>query len=400
MESGERRHGIGPTIEALGVAERVLSGRIAMADRNIKNFFVRPHDPVSEVIACIDRSGRVSLALVVDNDSKLINTLSDGDVRRGILAGVRLSDSASALLAIKAQTPYPLPVTAPIGTPEDELLLTMQNLAVRQIPLVDADGVPRNVVILNDLLPQVTRGLRAVIMAGGLGTRLRPLTEDMPKPMLPVVGKPLMEHMICQLRDTGIHHVNITTHYKAEKITEHFGDGADFGVKINYVREEIPLGTGGALGLLNRPEEPLLVINGDVLTQVDFRSMYAFHQDNHADMTVGVRRYEAKVPYGVIECEGVSVRSLREKPELTFFVNAGIYLLEPEVHDYIPANQHMNMTDLVLKLIDCGKSVVSYPICEYWLDIGQHDDYRKAQQDAMSGEVVLPGSTQNGAREL
>jgi len=362
-----------------------------MTDRKVEDYFVRPDSPVSEVIACIDRSGRVSLALVVDDESRLINTLSDGDVRRGLLAGLNLTDTASALLAIKAQTPYPVPVTAPIGTPDEELLVRMQSTYVRQIPLVDENGAIKSIVILNDLLPQVTRGLRAVIMAGGFGTRLLPLTEKMPKPMLPVSGRPVMEHIIEQLSGTGIRQVNVTTHYQAERITEHFKDGAAFGVEINYVREDIPLGTGGALGLLQHSDEPLLVINGDILTHVDFRAMYAFHQDNDADMTVGVRRYEVKVPYGVIDCNGIHVSGLREKPDLAFFVNAGIYLLEPEVLDFIPANQYMNMTDLVLKLIASGKSVVSYPICEYWLDVGRHDDYKQAQADALSGKLVLGG---------
>lgn len=363
-----------------------------MTDRNVPDFFVKLESPVSEVIACIDRSGRVSLALVVDDESRLLNTLSDGDVRRGLLAGLKLTDTASALLAIKAQTPHSVPVTAPMGTPDEELRLRMQSTSVRQIPLVDESGAVKDIVILNDLLPQVTQRLRAVIMAGGFGTRLRPLTENMPKPMLPVSGRPVMEHIIEQLSGTGIRQVNVTTHYQAEKIKEHFKDGAAFGVEINYVREDIPLGTGGALGLLQRSDEPLLVINGDILTHVDFRALHAFHQDNHADMTVGVRRYEVKVPYGVIDCDGINVSGLREKPDLAFFVNAGIYLLEPEVLDDIPANQHMNMTDLVLKLIASGKSVVCYPICEYWLDVGQHDDYKQAQDDALSGKLVLGGS--------
>lgn len=312
-------------------------------------------------------------------------------------AGLTLTDTANLLLSIKARTPHPVPVTAPVGTPDDELLHLMQSRSVRQVPLVDATGVVKGVVSLSDLLPQVAPNLQAVIMAGGFGTRLRPLTENTPKPMLPVSGRPVMEHIIDHLRDTGIRQVNVTTHYQSEKITEHFGDGAAFGVEIKYLQEDVPLGTGGALGLLERPEEPLLVINGDVLTEVDFLALHAFHVENGADMTIGVRRYAVKVPYGVVDCDGVSVTGLREKPDLAFFVNAGIYLLEPKVFDYIPAKHHLNMTDLVLKLINFGRPVVSYPICEYWLDIGQHDDYHKAQEDVLSGKLVLGKSTR-GAR--
>jgi dTDP-glucose pyrophosphorylase/CBS domain-containing protein len=360
-----------------------------MTKPEISTLFVTAATSVGEVMACIDRSGRISIALVVDGDSRLINTLSDGDLRRGLLAGVRLTDPASSLLEIKTRTPHPAPVTAPLATSERDLLQMMQTLSVRQVPLVDESGVPRDIVTLSDLLPQVTTGLRAVIMAGGFGTRLMPLTEHTPKPMLLVDGRPVMEHIIARLRESGIRHVNVTTHHHPEKITEHFGDGAAFGMEIDYVREDVPLGTGGALSLMQRPEDPLLVVNGDVLTDVDFRALHAFHQDNGAQMTVGVRRYEVKVPFGVMDCDGIYVRALREKPDLSFFVNAGVYLLEPEVHDYIPRNEHMNMTDLVLKLIDSGKTVVSYPICEYWLDIGQPADYSRAQEDALTGKLTV-----------
>jgi NDP-sugar pyrophosphorylase family protein len=190
-----------------------------------------------------------------------------------------------------------------------------------------------------------------------------------------------------QLRDVGVKRIHVTTHYQADKIMRHFGDGESFGVKIEYVNEDVPLGTGGALGLLDPPQETVLVINGDILTQVDFRAMYNFHQDHRAEMTVGVRRYGMQVPYGVVECDGFNICALKEKPQLSFFVNAGVYLLEPSVFGLIPAHQHFNITDLVSSLLEAGRTVVSYPIREYWLDIGQRDDYRQAQQDALVGKL-------------
>ena len=156
--------------------------------------------------------------------------------------------------------------------------------------------------------------LQAVVMAGGQGLRLRPLTEDIPKPMLPVGERPLLEHIVGQLRESGIRRVNVTTHYKPEKIKDHFGDGQEFGVEMSYVSEGRPLGTAGALGLMDRPQEPVLVMNGDILTQVDFRSMLAYHQEHAADMTVAVRQYDLEVPYGVVESNGVYVQRLQEKP--------------------------------------------------------------------------------------
>ena len=360
-----------------------------MEIRPIDNFLVTADRPISEVVASIDRSGRISIALVIDAGGRLVNTLSDGDVRRGLLAGFSLIDPASKLLAIKAKMPNPVAVTALLGTTEKKLLATMQRRGVRQIPLVDSSGIPKGIVILSDLLPQLSKPLQAVVMAGGFGKRLMPLTENTPKPMLPISGKPVLEHIVNQLRNTGIRNISISTHYHPEKITSHFGSGADFGVNINYLQEDTPLGTGGALGLMQRPQDPLLIINGDILTEVDFQSLYSFHQDNQAAMTVCVRRYEVKVPYGVVDCEEVRITGLREKPELSFFVNAGIYLIEPTVHDLIPINQYINMTDLIQKLIEIGSTVVSYPICEYWLDIGQHDDYKKATADATNGELHL-----------
>jgi NDP-sugar pyrophosphorylase family protein len=198
----------------------------------------------------------------------------------------------------------------------------------------------------------------------------------------------VMEHIIDQLQQVGVRQIHVSTHYQPEKIMAHFGSGESFGVKIDYVKEDIPLGTGGALGLMERPDHPVLVINGDILTQVDFQSMFLFHQEQRAVMTVAVRRYDVQVPYGVVDCEGASVRALREKPQLNFFVNAGIYLLEPEAFDHIRPGEHLNMTDLIEILIANEQSVISFPVCEYWLDMGQHADYAQAQEDARAGKLL------------
>jgi dTDP-glucose pyrophosphorylase/CBS domain-containing protein len=354
----------------------------------ISELFISLTASLEQVIATIDRSARISLALIVDDEGLLVNTISDGDVRRGLLAGLRLSDPASALLPIKARTPHPDACTAPVGTDRKLLLEYMQGRGVRQIPLVDKNGRPVDIVILADLLPEVILPLQAMVMAGGQGSRLRPLTEDMPKPMLSVGGKPLMEHIIGQLRNTGIQQINIATHYHADKIIDHFGDGGAFGVSIRYVQEEAPLGTGGALGLMERPTNPLLVINGDILTDIDYRNMFEFHREHKAELTVAVCRYELQVPYGVIECDGgAKVRRLREKPDVKLFVNAGIYLLEPSVYEHLSPGEHMNMTELINRLLNSGRPVVSFPICEYWLDVGQHDHYIQAQEDFRNGKL-------------
>jgi NDP-sugar pyrophosphorylase family protein len=229
-----------------------------------------------------------------------------------------------------------------------------------------------------------------VIMAGGRGQRLRPLTDDMPKPMLPVGGRPLMERIVEQLHDSGIDHIVVSTHYKPEKIVEHFGDGSGFAVDMTYVQEEEPLGTGGVLGLIPASTEPILVINGDILTSVDFRALHRYHQEHAADMTVGVRQFAFEVPYGVVKTDGSRVLRIDEKPRLTLFVNAGIYLVEPTVHRFLGQGVSLSMPDLIQTVIEAGLTVVSFPVLEYWIDIGRIDDYKAAQTEAETWIGAVP----------
>jgi dTDP-glucose pyrophosphorylase/CBS domain-containing protein len=355
--------------------------------RDIDKLCVRLGDSVRKAIKHIE-DGQCGIVLVVDGDRRLLGTITDGDIRRALLAEQDIDAPVELFLAIKENSPYAHPVTAPIGTAPAELLARMISGVFRQIPLIDGDGRVAALATLQDLLPASTPALGAVIMAGGLGTRLMPLTEDLPKPMLPVGGRPLMEHIIEQLQQAGIRRVHVSTHYKPEKIIEHFGDGQAFGVDLNYVNEDLPLGTGGALGLISPPSETQLVINGDILTQIDFGAMLAFHQDNAASLTMAVRRYELQVPYGVIECDGARVTSLKEKPQVGVLVNAGVYLLEPSVYEFIPRGRSFNMTDLIWWLLDAGRTVISFPIREYWLDVGQHGDYAQAQDDMKNGKVT------------
>lgn len=354
----------------------------------IQDCCIDPQASLNEAITCIDFNAR-GIALVVDSDRHLLGTITDGDVRRAMLAGMDLYTPVSKLLEQKVDSPYPEPVTAPVGTDRVPLLSIMQERQVFQLPLVDNTRRVVDLVTLEELLPDKGLSLQAVVMAGGYGSRLQPLTEDLPKPMLPVGDRPLMELIINRLRHAGIRRVSVTTHYMSEKIVEHFGDGSEFGMELNYVSEDRPLGTAGALGLMETPKEPLLVINGDILTGIDFRAMLNYHKEQKADMTVAMSRYEMQVPYGVIECDGPKVRSLREKPLEHCFVNAGIYLLEPVVHQYIPEARHFDMTDLINRLLQERRKVVGFPIREYWLDIGHHDDYEQALEDTKNGRLSI-----------
>ena len=352
----------------------------------VKQLFVSVTHTLRECIAAIDKIGK-GIVLVVDDDQRLLGTVTDGDIRRAILAGTDLDLPVQQLLEGRASTPYPRPITAPVGTPDAELLRLMNEHTIRQVPLLDEHGRVVDMALLSDLVKEYELPLTAVVMAGGYGTRLRPLTEELPKPMLPVGDRPLLELIIEQLRQAGVRRLNLTTHYKAELIAQHFGDGRDFGVAIRYVKEDQPLGTAGALGLLSASDEPLLVINGDILTRVDFRAMLDYHREQQADMTVAVRQYEFHVPYGVVETDGVAITGISEKPVVRHFINAGIYLLNSEVCRFIPNGQPYDMPDLISRLLAEGHRVVSFPVREYWLDIGQVEDYQKALADIENGEV-------------
>lgn len=353
--------------------------------KDIEALFVHLNSTIYEAIAAI-QSGHVGIALVVDEGRHLIGTIADGDVRRAILGGVDLDSPVSTLVKYRAGGRWGATV-ASVGTEPRELLRLMRAETIRHIPLLDEEGRVVDLAWISELIEQPKLPLSAVVMAGGYGLRLRPLTEDVPKPMLQVGDRPLMERIIEQLQTVGIQRVSVTTHYRPEVIVEHFGDGRRFGIQIDYVNEKQPLGTAGALGLMEAPNEPLLVINGDILTQLDFQALFDFHRECRADMTVAVRKYEFQMPYGVVETEGVEVLRLVEKPALEFFINAGIHLLEPVVHRYIPRGRRFDMTDLIECLLDDQRRVVSFPIQEYWIDIGEHADYEQAQDDLQNGGI-------------
>lgn len=346
------------------------------------DIFVTTGATVRETVTVIDK-GALGLALVVDGEGRLLATITDGDVRRAMLSGVDLDAPVSTLVDRREGEP----VTALHGVTASELLELMSRHRLRHVPLVDADLHPVGVAALDDLVDDVTLPSRAVVMAGGFGRRLGALTESLPKPMLPVGGKPLLERIIMQLGAAGIDRVHVTTHFRPEEIVDHFRDGRSFGVQIDYVNEEQPLGTAGALGLIDLvDDDPVLVLNGDIVTDVDFRSLLHFHSEHDAEMTIGVWPYEVHVPYGLVETDGEAVTGIREKPVVRSFVNAGIYVLSPDVCRSVPRGERLDMTDLIERLIAGGRRVISFPLREYWLDIGELETYQQALLDAAEGE--------------
>lgn len=335
---------------------------------------------IADAIPALERAG-VGILLLCTPEQMLVGTLTDGDIRRAMLRGISFLEPCRTIATLS-------PVVGHVPLTRASALHQMDHakgFLVNHLPIVDEAGKVVGLALRSDFVSEEEIPLSAVIMAGGQGTRLRPLTEDLPKPMLPVGDRPLMELIIEQLRRSGIRQVNITTHYKSEKIIEYFGNGEAFGVNLTYVTEDLPLGTAGGVGLLESNDEPLLVINGDILTRIDFRAMADFHRAHQADLTVAVRPFEYQVPYGVIEVDGPRVLGVKEKPRQFFLTNAGIYLLEPSVQRLIPNGEHLDMTELIQLLLADNRTVASFPIIEYWLDIGQHADYIRAQEDVARG---------------
>ncbi len=349
---------------------------------DLERVFISPEATIREIITGIDR-GANGIALVVDEERRLISTVTHGDIRRAIFAGHSLDSVVTDWNLFKGAS-YQQPVTAPVGTERATLLKLMQEQYVRQLPLLDGDGRVVDLVLMRDFGDVDTLPVTAVIMAGGFGARLRPLTEHAPKPMLPVANRPILEWIIDGLRRAGIRKIIITTYYKAEIIQNHLEDGSRFGVQIEYIHEDKLSGTAGALGLVRDWSQSLLVINGDILTRVDFRSMFDYHQEHQADLSMALREYHFQIPYGVVEMEGRHITTIKEKPSTTIFVNAGIYVLSPLVERYVTRGEFLDMPDLIKRAMADKRTVAGFPVHEYWLDIGQHAQYEQAQNDAQS----------------
>jgi len=338
-----------------------------------KEVVVRREMPLKEAISKIDRSG-LQLAVVLNSDETLAGVLSDGDVRRAILAGKSLDVSVSEVM-------NPQPTVAPASMPRSKMLRLMRRLVIHHLPLVNAEHQVVGLATLDDLIGAVERPNWVIIMAGGLGTRLHPLTKECPKPLLKVGGKPILEIILESFAEQGFKQIFLSVNYKAEMIQDYFGEGDRWGIQVNYIHEKERLGTAGALSLLpERPTTPMIVMNGDILTRTSFDSLLKFHEAQDAVATMAVREYDFQVPYGVVRMDGTKIKAIEEKPLQRFFVNAGIYTLSSEVLEYIPKNTFFDMPTLFEHLISTNQATAAYPLREYWLDIGRMSDLEKANQ--------------------
>jgi dTDP-glucose pyrophosphorylase/predicted transcriptional regulator len=341
---------------------------------HIDKTFVSPDTSILETIGAIN-SGAMQIALVVDAERHLLGTVTDGDVRRGLLRGIGVDKPVAEIMNTQPRTVHG-------NATREAVLALMRQSSIHQLPVVDDEGRVLGIQFLDNLVQAPTEDTWVVLMAGGLGTRLHPLTLETPKPLLPVGGRPLLETTVRNLVDQGFRRLLMSVNYKAEQFRAHFGDGSDFGAEIVYIEEKKRLGTAGALGLLpGQPDRPMIVMNGDVLTSVDFRQLLAFHAENHAAATMCVREHTYQVPYGVVQTENGRVTGVVEKPVHTFFVNAGIYVVDPGSLDYIPADTFFDMPHLLDALVANGKTVVPFPLREYWLDVGQMETLNRARAE-------------------
>lgn len=339
-----------------------------------KNILASPSTTIREAIRIMD-AGALKIALVVDDALHLLGTVSDGDVRRGILKGYSLDDYVSQVMNTS-------PAVVLQNAGRENILALMRRKKVHQIPIVDQAGILVGLEIIDTIIATTKQNNWVVLMAGGLGTRLKQLTKDTPKPLLKIGGKPILETILENFIDQGFCRFFISVNYKSELIESHFDDGSRWGVQIEYLRENKRLGTGGALGLLpERPSAPLLVMNGDVLTKVNFTQLLDFHGEHKAEATMCVREYDFQVPYGVVKVDKHRIIAIEEKPVQRFFVNAGIYVLEPHTLDLVPPNVFFDMPLLFENLVKQEKETAVFPMREYWLDIGRMDDFDRANED-------------------
>lgn len=336
---------------------------------------VSPKVTLEEAIAIMDSSG-LRIALVVDNSQRLQGTLTDGDVRRALLRHIPLDVPVEQVMCA-------IPKVAQRNWSRERVLSVMESSQLLQLPIVDDEGCIVGLETLHDLLDRRLLNNPVFLMAGGFGTRLHPLTQECPKPLLKVGEKPILELILEGFIKAGFHRFFISTHYLSEMVREHFGDGSNWGVSIRYTHEEAPLGTGGALGLLPHEEinEPIFIMNGDLLTTLNYRELLDFHNENSSVATMCVRQFEYQVPYGVVQSEGHLVRTMIEKPIQKFFVNAGVYVLSPELVKSVKPGIRIDMPTLLERSIAAGEHVTMFPVHEYWLDIGRMEDFKRAQTE-------------------
>lgn len=341
--------------------------------RNYKDHLLLTNSRIKQALVKLDELASNAILFVVDKDDKLIGSLTDGDVRRGLIKGFSIEDEVNKIIQKK-------PRYIRKGEEDVQKIIDFRESNFKILPVLDKENKIINVINFKELKSYLP--IDAVIMAGGMGTRLRPLTENIPKPLLKVGNKPIIEHNLDRLALYGIDNFWISVKYLGEQIETYFGDGKNKNSKIDYVWEDLPLGTIGAVSKIqNFRHDYVLVTNSDILTNLDYECLFLDTVDQDADLSVVSIPYEVNIPYAVLETSNGHILSFKEKPTYTYYSNGGIYLMKRSVLQFLPKNSFFNATDLMEKLIKEGLKVISYPLSGYWLDIGKHEDFEKAQRD-------------------
>lgn len=340
-------------------------------DREIlKQFVVGMDAPIRKAMETINENWR-EVVLVADDNDRIVGVVTDGDIRRGLLRGLTLASPVGEVMNRQFVAVDPQMDRAAV-------LDMMKARVIRQVPVIDHNNHLVGIHFLNDLLGTSPKPNSAVIMAGGKGMRLRPLTEKCPKPMIQVAGRPILERVVLHLVGSGIRKIYLSINYLGEQIEDYFGDGKKFGCSIEYLREDRPLGTGGALSLLPPQKYPIVVMNGDQITQADIGKILRFHDDEGVSATLGVRHYQVEIPFGVVQQEGKRLRGFQEKPSVHYLVNTGIYVLNPDVLALVPRQKEFPITTLFDYLLVNGREIGAHHIEEDWIDVGRRDDLKTA----------------------
>lgn len=339
-----------------------------------------PEATIQAAISNLDQVA-IKICLVVNQTGELIGTLSDGDIRRGLLKGLSLNSSIDRIV-------HHNPLVVPPDFSRELVMQLMVGNKVQQIPVVNTLRQVVGLHLWDDITTPSERPNLMVIMAGGMGTRLRPHTENCPKPLLPVAGKPMLEHIIERAKLEGFRRFVLAVHYLGHMIVAHFGDGKHLGVQIDYLREQTPLGTAGALGLLTpRPEAAFVVTNGDVITDIRYGELLDFHLRHNAVATMAVRVHEWQHPFGVVQTQGIEIVGFEEKPVSRSHINAGVYALDPTALSQLEADERCDMPTLFERLQALTRRTVAYPMHEPWLDVGRPDDLNLANSDIAKSAV-------------
>ena len=342
------------------------------------------HSSIEQAVRNLDQVA-IRIVLVINESGELEGTISDGDIRRGLLKGLDLKSPIVNVIHRNAM------VVPPEMGREMVMQLMVAN-KIQQIPVVNEHRHIVGLHLWDEITTVSVRTNMMVIMAGGIGTRMRPHTENCPKPLLPVAGKPMLEHIIERAKLEGFNHFVLAIHYLGHLIEDYFGNGDRLGVQIDYLREQSPLGTAGALGLLNpRPEAAFVVTNGDVITDIRYGELLDFHVRHDAAATMAVRVHEWQHPFGVVQTQGVEIVGFEEKPIARSHINAGVYALDPGALNALSADARCDMPNLFERLQAQTKRTVAYPMHEPWLDVGRPDDLNRANADTAKNILQMTG---------